>query len=81
MVKYISQVKQCLSSFSVWKLEHIPKDSNEKANALASVAAFLPITETIFLPIYYRAVWSIASSQVNQVDKDPLHGWTPSHYI
>ena len=46
-------------------------DSNEKADALASVAASLPITETIFLPIYYQSGSLIASPQVNQVDKDP----------
>ena len=74
MVKYVSRVKQCLNSFSVWKLEHIPRDSNEKADALDYVAASLPITETIFLPIYYQPVSSIASPQVNQVDKD-LPSW------
>ena len=71
MVKYVSQVKQRLSSFPVWKLEHIPRDSNEKADVLAFVAASLPITETIFLPIYYQPVSLIASPQVNQVDKNP----------
>ena len=74
MVKYVSLVKQRLSSFPIWKLEHIPRDSNEKANALASVAASLPITETIFLPIYYQPVLSISSPQVNRVDKD-LPSW------
>ena len=68
MVKYVSRVKQRLSSFPVWKLEHVPRDSNEKVDALASVGASLPITETIFMPIYYQPVSSIASSQVNQVD-------------
>ena len=71
MVKYVSRVKQRLSRFPVWKLEHIPKDSNEKADALAFVVASLPITETIFLPIYYQSVSSIATPQVNQVDKNP----------
>ena len=69
--KCVSRVKQRLNSFLVWKLEHVPRESNEKADALASVAASLPITETIFLPIYYQPVSSIASPQVNQVDKDP----------
>ena len=36
-------------------------DSNEKADDLASMAASLPITETIFLSIYYQPVSSIAS--------------------
>ena len=71
MEKYVSQVKQSLNSFSVWNLEHIPKDSNEKADELASVAASLLITEIIFLPIYYQSGSSIASPWVNQVDKDP----------
>ena len=35
------------------------------------MAASLPIIETIFLPIYYHPVSSIASPQVNQVDKNP----------
>ena len=61
MVKYVSRVKQCLNIFSVWKLEHVPRDSNERADALASVVASLPITKTIFLPIYYRLVSSIVS--------------------
>ena len=74
MVKYVSRVKQRLSNFPVWKLEHIPKDSNEKADALDFMAAFLPITETIFLPIYYQPISSIASPQINQVDKD-LPSW------
>ena len=54
MAKYVSRVKQRLSRFPVWKLEHIPRNSNEKADALASVAASLPITEHILLPIYYK---------------------------
>ena len=51
MEKYVSLVKQRLCSFSAWKLEHIPRNCNEKADALASVAAFLPITEIVFVPI------------------------------
>ena len=35
------------------------------------MATSLPITETIFLPIYYQSGSLIASPQVNQVDKDP----------
>ena len=74
MVKYVSRVKQRLSSFLVWKLEHILRDFNEKAHALAFVAASLPITETIFLPIYDQSVSSIASPQINQVDEN-LPSW------
>ena len=71
MAKYVSRVKQRLNNFPIWKLEHVPRDSNEKEDTLASVVASLPITETIFLPIYYQSGSSIASPQVNQIDKDP----------
>ena len=35
MVKYASLVKKQLGSFAGWKLEHIPRDSNEKVDTLA----------------------------------------------
>ena len=70
MVKYVLRVKQRLSSFPIWKLEHVPKDYNERADALASIAASLPLTETILLPIYYWPTLLIGSLQINQVDEN-----------
>ena len=61
MAKYVTLVKQHLARFSAWKLEHVPQDFNERADALAAVAASLPITEIIFLPIYYQPDSSIAT--------------------
>ena len=69
MAKYVSLVKQRLGSFSAWKLEHIPKDCNERANALAALAASLPMIETLFLPIYYQPNSSIITTQLSQVDE------------
>ena len=65
MAKYVTLVKQFLGSFSEWKLKHLPRDCNEKVDALASVVASLPITETIFLPIYYQPDSSIAIVRVS----------------
>ena len=67
MSKYASLVKQKLKILSTWKLEHVPRDCNEKADALAVVAASLPITETVLLPIYYQPDPSILHAQVNQI--------------
>ena len=53
MVKYASLVKQWLRSFAAWTLEHISRDSNEKANALAAVVPSISIRETVFLSVYY----------------------------
>ena len=69
--KYASLVKQKLRTLSAWKLEHVPKDSNERADALAIVTASLPIKETIYLPIYYQPGSSILHAQVSQIEEVP----------
>ena len=72
MEKYASLVKQKLSALATWKLEHIPKDSNDRADALAVVASSLLTTETIYLPIYYQLGSSILHTRVIQVEESPL---------
>ena len=71
MAKYASLIKQKLSTLTTWKLEHIPRDSNERVDPLDVVAASLPITETIYLPIYYQPGSSILHTQVSQVEESP----------
>ena len=69
MAKYVSLVKQRLGSLEAWKLKHIPRDCNGKEDALAVVAASLPMTETMFLPIYYQSDFSIITTRVSQVNE------------
>ena len=38
MTKYVCLVKLQLESFMAWKLEHIPRGPNEKADALAAMS-------------------------------------------
>ena len=71
MTKYASLVKQKLKTLSTLKLEHVPRDCNEKVDALAVVAALLLITETVLLPIYYQPYPSILHAQVNQIEEVP----------
>ena len=71
MEKYVSLVKQRLSALSAWKLEHVPKDSNERVDVLAVVAASLPIMEMIYLLIYYQPGSSILHTQVSQIKEAP----------
>ena len=77
MEKYVSLVKQRLGIFLAWRFKHIPKDCNEKADALAAVAASLPMTETMFLPIYYQLDPSIITTRVSQVDEVSLSWMDP----
>ena len=82
MARYMSLVKQRLESFVIWKLEHIPRDSNERADALAAVATSIPIKETVFLPIYYHPTSFIATNRVSQIDEICLSWLTPIlHYL
>ena len=71
MAKYVSLVKQKLSTLTTLKLEHILRNSNDRADALAAVAASLPITKTIYLPIYYQLGSCILHTQVCLVEKSP----------
>ena len=77
MAKYASLVKQRLGSFPTWKLEHILMDSNEKADALAVVAASIPIRQTVFLPVYYQPASSITIDQVSHIDAESPSWLTP----
>ena len=77
MVKYASLVKQKLNILSAWKLEHVPRDCNERADALAVVAASLPIRETVFLPIYYQPESSILHAHVSQIEEVPSSWMDP----
>ena len=69
MARYVGLVKQKLGSFAAWRLEHIPRDSNERADALALVAASIPIKEAVFLPIYYQSTSSIIIDWVSHKDE------------
>ena len=71
IAKYASLFKQKLNTLSAWKLKHVPRDCNERADALAAVAASLPIREIVFLPIYCQPDSSILHAQVSQIEEVP----------
>ena len=77
MTKYVSLVNLRLGSFIAWRLEHVSRNSNEKANALAAVAASLPIKETVLLPVYYQPKSSITINWVNEIDEMGPSWMTP----
>ena len=69
MTRYVSLVNLLLGSFAAWRLEHVPRNSNEKADALAVVASSLLIKETVLILVYYLLESSITTSQVNEIDE------------
>ena len=68
MTMYVCLVKLRLKRFVAWKLEHIPRGSNEKADALAAMAASLPTKETMLFLVYYQPKSSIAVNRVNEIE-------------
>ena len=69
MTKYVSLVTLRLGKFVAWRLEHVSRDSNEKANALAVMVVSLPIKETVLMPIYYQPKSLITNNRVNEIDE------------
>ena len=82
MIKYVCLVKLRLESFPAWKIEHIPRGLNKRADALAVVAASLLIKEMIFLLADYYLTSSITNNQVNEIDEACSSWMTPiMHYL
>ena len=77
MTKYVRMVNLQLGKFMAWRLEYVSRDSNEKADALATVAASLPIKEMVLLPIYYQSKSSITTNWINEIDKACPSWMTP----
>ena len=69
MTKYVYLIKLRLKIFVAWKLDNILRGSNDKADALATVAASLPTKETVLLPVYYQPEFSIVANWVNKIKK------------
>ena len=69
MAKYVSLINLRSGSFAAWLLEHVSRSTYEKVDALAVVAASLPIKGTVLLPVYYKPESSITTNQVNEVNE------------
>ena len=77
MTKYVSLVNLHLGNFTAWRLEHVSRNSNEKADTLVAITVSLRIKETVLLPVYYLPESSIATSQVKEIDERGSSWMTP----
>ena len=69
MTKYVSLINLRLGIFVAWRLEHVPRSFNEKADALAFIVASLLIKEIVLIPVYYQPESSITTNQENEIDE------------
>nr|CAN66354.1 hypothetical protein VITISV_004958 [Vitis vinifera] len=74
MARYLAKVRSTLQQFTEWTIEKIKRADNRHADALAGIAASLPIKEAILLPIHVQANPSVAENstcntiKANQAD-------------
>ena len=74
MTRYLTKVRDTLQRFTEWTIEKIKRSENGRANALAGIAASLPIKEAILLPIYVQVNPSVVETstcntiEANQAD-------------
>ncbi|KAL6314241.1 hypothetical protein AAG906_012604 [Vitis piasezkii] len=74
MARYLTKVRNTLQQFTEWTIEKIRRTENGRADALAGIAASLPIKEAILLPIHVQTNPSVAgistcnTIEANQAD-------------
>lgn len=72
MACYLTQVEDRLKKLDEWTVKRIPQTKNLKADALARIAATLPIREAMMLPVYLQTTPSIKPEPVFSTTKvDP----------
>ena len=79
MARYLTKVRDTLQRFTEWTIEKIRRTENGRADALAGIAASLPIKEAILLPIHVQTNPSIAeASTCNTIEAKQVDGqeWT-----
>ena len=62
MTRYLTKLRDTLQRFTEWPIEKIRRTENGRADALADIAASLPIKEAILLPIHVHANPSVAEA-------------------
>ena len=62
MTRYLTKVRDILHRFTEWTIEKIRRTKNGRADALAGIAASLPIKEAILLPIHVQTNHSVAET-------------------
>ncbi|KAL6350407.1 hypothetical protein AAG906_004358 [Vitis piasezkii] len=62
MTRYLTKVRDTLQRFTEWTIKKIRRIENGHADALAGIAASLPIKEAILLPIHVQVNPSVAEA-------------------
>ncbi|RVW50063.1 Gypsy retrotransposon integrase-like protein 1 [Vitis vinifera] len=75
MARYLAKVRNTLQQFTEWTIEKIKRADNRRADALAGIAASLPIKEAILLPIHVQTNPSVSEiSTCNTIEAPQADG-------
>ena len=74
MTRYLTMVEEHLKKLDEWIIRWVAQDVNAKVDALAMIAATLPINGTIVLPIYLKVSPSITLRPVCSIGQTNS-GW------
>ena len=64
MARYLAVVESHLKKLDYWVIRRVPREENEKADALAGITVTLPIKEAVMLPVYLKVAPSITPEPV-----------------
>ncbi|KAL6319224.1 hypothetical protein AAG906_013898 [Vitis piasezkii] len=82
MARYLAKVRNTLQQFTEWTIEKIKRADNGRADALAGIAASLPIKEAILLPVHVQASPSVAEkSTCNTIEASQTNDQEWTHDI
>ncbi|KAL6316293.1 hypothetical protein AAG906_017924 [Vitis piasezkii] len=82
MARYLAKVRSTLQQFTEWTIEKIKRADNGRADALAGIAASLPIKEAILLPVHVQASPSVAErSTCNTIEASQTNDQEWTHDI
>ncbi|RVW33911.1 hypothetical protein CK203_082960 [Vitis vinifera] len=79
MARYLTKVRDTLQRFVEWTIEKIPRTDNVRVDALAGIAASLPIKEAILLLIHVQSDPSIieaSTCNTNKASQGDGQKWT-----
>ena len=62
MARYLAKVRNTLQQFTEWTIEKIKRTDNRRVDALAGIAASLPIKEAILLLIHVQTSPSVTET-------------------
>ena len=75
MVRYLTKVRNTLQRFIEWTIEKIKQTEKGRVEALAGIAASLPIKEAILLAIHVQPNPSVAeASTCNTIEANQADG-------